>query len=264
MASALESALDALYLVAPEQFIETRKALAAQLGKGPDAKAVLEQKKPTRVAHVLNRLARDQADDIAGLSKIAERLSHAHQTGKADALREVISEQRQAVTALSTKASALMSELGVGLNELPAINAVLQAATTSPERAAELALGRFSKTPEANVSFFGGVDVSSVRTEAPEVAKAESKPVPGPAAKEDREAAMATARKKWEQARESAGEVERLEAEHKRLEREADEAAAAAQKAKSQLHEARMEAKRHATFATALKAEHQRLEREEP
>ncbi len=58
------SALDELFGVAPEAFIEKRKALAATM-KGAEAKTMVEQKKPTRGAFLLNRLVREYPEKIA-------------------------------------------------------------------------------------------------------------------------------------------------------------------------------------------------------
>lgn len=277
MASALEAALDELFLVPPEQFVDTRKALAAKLGKGPDAKAVLEQKKPTRVAHLLNRLARDHAGDVAGLASIAERLSAAHHAGKSEALREVINEQRQAVNALSAKASVLLGELGVAQSELTAINALLYAATASTERAAELKQGRFSKLPETT-DFFGGGGLAVAPPTVPAVAaepaaKGAGEPEPDPAAVEAEKrrvlaeqrarAAAETAEREAIRAQEAAAVIER---EVRVLDEAAHVAAAAATaaqlvltRATERFEQAKAEASQRVKEAAALRVEAEKL-----
>lgn len=278
MASALEAALDELFLVPPEQFVDTRKALAAKLGKGPDAKVVLEQKKPTRVAHLLNRLARDHGADVAGLASIAERLSAAHHAGKSDVLREVINEQRQAVNALSAKANALLGELGVAQSELTAINALLYAATASTERAAELKLGRFSKLPETT-DFFGGGGMTFAAPAVPVVAAVETatragdEPEPDPAvveaekrrvlAEQRARAAADTAERDAIRAQEAAAVIER---EVRVLDEAAHVAAAAATaaqlvltRATERLDQAKAEASQRTKEAAALRAEAEKL-----
>ncbi len=271
MASALEAALDELFQVAPEQFVEARKALAAKLGKGADAKVVLEQKKPTRVAHLLNRLARLYPADVAALASIGERLAAAHLAGQTDALREVIAAQRLAVNALSAQASVLMTALGVAASELPTISAVLYAATTSAERAAQLKQGRLSKAPEANVSFFGAASIAvtessqlapdpepkneNVEVEQPSVAELEAEKKRVQAAVRARVAAD-NAEAEATRAREA---VEAIEAELEALEAAAHDAAAAlasaklkVERASERLVKAQAEATQRAKEAAAL------------
>jgi hypothetical protein len=272
MASALDAALDALYLVTPEHFIETRKALAAQLGKGQEAKVLLAQKKPTQVAHLLNRLARDHAALVASLGTIAEQLSAAHHAGKPEALREAIALQRQAVNALSAKAHTLLDELGLSPSELTGVNALLFAATASPERAAELKLGRLSKLPETTDFFGAGALVTS-----PPVQQAPGVPAPAAEAglaelEAEKQRALAqerarTAAESAEQGARLAREIaEALEREVRVLE-EADQVAAAAalaakvtlRRAAEKLELARAEASQRAKEVGALRAEFEKV-----
>lgn len=166
--SALETALDELFGVAPEEFIEKRKALAATL-KGAATKTVMEQnktvmeqKKPTRGAFLLNRLVRQYPGEIAELVKIGERLTRAHHGGDAATLGDVIAVQRKTVDSLRAKAAKLSTQSHVATGEISAVNAAVDGVTTSPGRAAELKLGRLSKPPEATVSF--GADLGGFAT----------------------------------------------------------------------------------------------------
>ena len=264
MASPLELALTTLYGAPPERFLETRKTLAAELkasGNAAGAKEVLAQRKPTQVAHWLNRLSREFADEVEALAKIGHQLGKAHQP---DALRALIAEQRQAVQSLTEKVARAFE---LGSQDAASINTVLYGATTSAERAAELKLGRMSKAPEAASSFFGG----SGEMVMPAVSPAPSRVEPV-VVKVDHhaEAAEAEARKKREHAKNEARAaaqkaeneaqraekaVEALEKAHEHLNRLAKEAAAKAETALDTLVKARAEAKKARGEAEALRRE---------
>ena len=78
----LESELDGLYALPLEQFTKARNDLAARLRKAHQddvAAAVRALKKPSTVAWVANRLARDQPKQVDALLQAAEQLRDAQQ-----------------------------------------------------------------------------------------------------------------------------------------------------------------------------------------
>lgn len=236
MSAPLEAALDELYAVAPEHFIETRKALAAKLradGDAESAKTILGQAKPTRAAHLLNQLARTWPDDIAELAAVGKRLMEAQRRAQGDALREAIADQRRLVRALSAKAS----ELEPATADRGTIDAALYGATTSADRAEELRLGRFAKAPEASVSFF---DVGATAPLTAPAAEQKPKTTP-PAPVTD----LAAARKRMEQKR-------RLEAEERSARAAADAAESAAAQAEEAVEILKQELPRHEATAKEL------------
>ena len=101
-----------LLAVAPEDFVEERKRLVRKLrdeGRGDDARAVAQVKKPTPVVLAVNRAARDRPQAAKDAAQAAELLGRAQLSGKADDYRKLLSEMEQASALVADVAVANLS-----------------------------------------------------------------------------------------------------------------------------------------------------------
>src|SRR5262245_31081065 len=104
-----------LLAVAPEDFVDARKELSAQLrdeGRRDEAQAVSKIKKPPPVVLAVNRAARDRPRAAKDAAKAAERLARTQLAGKPDAYRALVTEMEQASGLLSEVAMANVSKSG--------------------------------------------------------------------------------------------------------------------------------------------------------
>lgn len=161
--SSLEAALEELYGTPPADFTKARASIAKRLkiaGDTEAAKAVAEQRKPTRIAWILNQLARRFPDDVAELVDVGrELLREQRKALRGDAstsLRGSIERQRKVVAALTQTAGTVMKDLGVAPGgHLEEVASALRAALVDPVIGARLEEGRFDKAPEAAAGFAG-------------------------------------------------------------------------------------------------------------
>jgi hypothetical protein len=174
----LESELDELYALPLEQFTKARNDLSARLRKAHQddvAQAVRALKKPSTVAWVANRLAREQPKQVGHLLQAAERLRESQQRslgGKAsaDEVNDAAVAEREAVRAL------LASTRGVlGPRATPALlerlSQTLRAAAI--DQATRLLLQRGRLTEELKAAGFGPLEaVPPSRRRGDEVARA--------------------------------------------------------------------------------------------
>lgn len=146
----LESAADALYGLDPEEFIPARTALVAQARAAKDrplATAVGALKKPTRSAWLVNLLARGDADALAQLRTVGERLARAHQQADLAAMRGVGGERQRIVDALTRRAIEAGAERGYSTTEAVRleVHGTLDAAVADAEALDEVLSGRVTK-----------------------------------------------------------------------------------------------------------------------
>jgi hypothetical protein len=149
----LEQAVDELYGVAPEEFVPTRKRLAAELkGDGNNAAAavIAAARKPTVAAWTLNQLARSRRKEVDLLLDAGHRLRQAQASllrgqGRSQ-FESARSTQQSAIAKLAVAAEALLADHGGGSKSvLDQVTATLQAAPTSDEGRELLARGRFER-----------------------------------------------------------------------------------------------------------------------
>jgi hypothetical protein len=175
----LESELDGLYDLPLEQFTKARNDLAARLRKAHQDEAaatVRALKKPSTVAWVANRLARDQPKLVETLLQRAEDLRDAQQrslAGKSSAgeITEASAAERDAVRALLAAArSALEARATSPL--LERLSQTLRAAAVDETGRTLLKRGRL--TEELQAAGFGPLEAvpSATRPRADEVARA--------------------------------------------------------------------------------------------
>jgi hypothetical protein len=174
----LESELDGLYALPLEQFTKSRNDLAARLRKAHQedvAAAVRALRKPSTVAWVANRLARDEPKQVDTLLQAAEQLRDAQQRslgGKASAddVGDASAAEREAVRALLASArTALGARATAPL--LERLSQTLRAAAI--DEAARSLLQRGRLTEELKAAGFGPLEaVTPPRRRGDEVARA--------------------------------------------------------------------------------------------
>jgi hypothetical protein len=107
--------VDALYGVAPADFIRARNALAAKLredGRRSDAAAVSKLRRPTPVLWAVNRVAREERDAVAALVQAAERLKGRRLIQPQDA-RAALDVQRAALARVAGHVRQRLKTIGV-------------------------------------------------------------------------------------------------------------------------------------------------------
>jgi hypothetical protein len=112
---AIPAEAEKLLAVQPEDFVDARKELAAQLrseGRREEAQAVSKIKKPSPVVLAVNRAARDRPQAAKDAAKAAGRLARTQLAGKPDAYRALVAEMEQASALLSEVALANVSKSG--------------------------------------------------------------------------------------------------------------------------------------------------------
>jgi hypothetical protein len=228
--AARERALDELYGSEPDDFVATRKRLAAELrraGHRDAAAVVAKARRPTKAAATLNAAARTEPDAVARYLDASAAVRDAQSGAGAD-VRGAIRAQREALDELAATA------LGADASEArrSEVMTALQAAAIDEHVAALLRAGRLVRAEEAEVDFTellaGAPGLPAPpprpRKERPQTSRPAPEPVPAPVETAPVETAPdATAAV-------DAGE-ERAEAERAAKARAAREAAAAAESA---------------------------------
>lgn len=174
----LENELDGLYALPLEQFTKARNDLAARLRKAHQddvAATVRALKKPTTVAWVANRLARDQSTQVDALLQAAEQLRGAQQRslgGKAsaDEVDEASVAEREALRSLLASARAALGARATP-PLLERLSQTLRAAAIDETARGVLKRGRL--TEELKAAGFGPLEaVAPPRRRGDEVARA--------------------------------------------------------------------------------------------
>ncbi len=136
-------ALDELYGVPPDQFIDTRDALAKKLKAAGDkdgAAAVKKAHKPTLAAWALNQVPRVAKAELEALLEAGKALASGRD------FKASLERQRDALEAVRKKVPG---------DDAYAVMQVVQGALVDAQLAEAVKLGRFAKLPEAPVGFFG-------------------------------------------------------------------------------------------------------------
>jgi hypothetical protein len=174
----LESELDGLYALPLEEFTKSRNDLAGRLRKAHQddlAAAVRALKKPTTVAWVANRLARDQPRQVDTLLQAAEQLRDAQQrslggNASADEVNEASAAEREAVRALLASARVALTDRATP-PLLERLSQTLRAAAIDDSARTLLQRGRL--TEELKSAGFGPLEaVAPSRRRGDEVARA--------------------------------------------------------------------------------------------
>ena len=252
MANDLEQHIDALYGLAPSEFVAARDDLAGRLGKSGDGegrKRVKALRRPTVPAWAVNQLLRTEASGIDELLRTGEELRKAQRRALSGAgaggFREVATRRRALVSRLTDQAMQLLERQGSGsAGHRDAVAATLEAASSDDDSAELVRSGRLVKelTPPTE---FGGF---SPLTALPSTSEREEGEAAAPrrgtrraakrtaeekaaAAEADLQAARDLARARTREAQSAArraerarGEADRADAEASRLEERATQA----------------------------------------
>lgn len=192
----LVEAADALYALAPEDFVAARTARARRARADGDrelATAVGALPRPTLAAYLLNQLARRRTDAVRQLVRLGDELRAAHASLEGSQLRALTAQRHQVVAAFARQVAELAGELGRTLSE-PVIRQVeqtLRAAVADADAGRALASGRL--TVALDYVGLGEVDVSAA-VAAPRDRVGAAEPVRQEAGAPDAEDEVAAAR----------------------------------------------------------------------
>jgi hypothetical protein len=147
----LDAAIDELYGVPLEDFVDERKRLARELREGGDADgaaAVSKLRKPVLAAWTLNQLTRRNRREVDLLLDAGHRLREAQTSALGGAARDEFDRARQAesdaVNRLAREAEQLLRERGgASASVLDQVTTSLRAAAVSQNGRELLARGRF-------------------------------------------------------------------------------------------------------------------------
>ncbi|MDP9071517.1 MAG: hypothetical protein M3N68_09610 [Actinomycetota bacterium] len=224
----VERAVDELYAGDPGDFLPARQRLVAELrgtGRREEARQVAGLRRPTLAAWAIDHLALEAPDRIDALVSAGERLRRAHEEvvsgGDPRALHQAAEERRALIAALAEEALEVLARRGGGHPDAhrEEIEATLEAASSETEVAALARRGRLV-TAAPRPAGFGGLLDLPLPTAPPQEAGA---PIEVP---EERDG------------RRDEEELERARQETRRLEQQAAEAAADAQRARSAVDQA--------------------------
>jgi len=221
----LDNAAGELYALSPGEFTAARDERAAAARAAGDrelAQAVGELRRPVVSAWLVNRLAREDRDQIAELVALGESLRQAQQDLAGERVRELSAQRRTLVAGLVADAKRIAARDGrpAGLQVEREVDATLQAALADSAAAAAVQAGCLA-SPLAYAGLGVG-DAASVATRGRRAAPARDKapaerkpprpeqarakrPRETPAEREARRAAEEAER----QARQAAAEAER-------------------------------------------------------
>jgi hypothetical protein len=143
---------DALFEVAPADFVRARDQLATRLrdeGRDEEAADVKRLRRPAVAVWALNQAARRHPDEVAGLLDAAGDVGEAQRRGDGAALRRADDEVTSRVSRLGALAARLVVDQGVAASgRQPEREAALRAAALAGDPAGELREGRLRELPE--------------------------------------------------------------------------------------------------------------------
>jgi hypothetical protein len=150
-ADRVAAAAGELYGADPQEFMDRRKALAAEARDAGDAGAarqIAALRKPTRAAWVVNTLARTDPGAGDRLASLAASLRAAGEAKDGRRLRELSAERGSLIDALTGQAltAAGVPDAPAGLRD--EVSATLTAALADPEVAAALAAGTLTRAAQ--------------------------------------------------------------------------------------------------------------------
>jgi hypothetical protein len=146
----IDEAAQQLYALPPGDFVEVRDTLTREARESGDrglAAAIAALRKPTAVAWLANRLARERAEQLGDFLALGPPLREASATLSGPALRDLSRQRQQLVQALVREARHVVAgQPGPRVSEETArgLEATLHAALADPEAAASVAAGRLS------------------------------------------------------------------------------------------------------------------------
>jgi hypothetical protein len=278
----LETAVNELYALSPDEFVEGRQQLVAEARQAGDrqlATQIGKLRRPTRSAWMINLLARQEADEVTALLELGAALQDAQQRMAGDELRQLSAQRRKAVDTLARRAVEIGREHGYSAPDgaIQEASQTLQTALGDPEIAELVRSGRLNQAvtyggfgPTDLASAFGAPPTMKAPSRPEKPATTERAPAPDPkqrraagkaaaeareraaAARKAAESAESEAEAATEHADEQADQVESLRTQLRQAEaaeREARDAARAARKHYQELRQAALAAEQEATAA---------------
>ena len=261
MAVNLEQVADELYALAPAAFTAARDEQASQARAAGDADlaaAVKKLRRPTVSAWLVNLLAREDGGQVDDLLELGQSLREAQRALDGDRLRDLSTQRRRLVAALTQEAQRLAAQAGqaVSAQGEREVQDTLEAALADQGMADAVRSGRLTKA----LSYAGlgeGVGISDAVAVWPApAARPPRGPAPSRPARKGRAApGDAHETKEAARARREAEAAERARQEAEAAERNRQDAAEDAREAQAGLDEAEQE-------VTSARDKHQALQRQ--
>jgi DNA repair exonuclease SbcCD ATPase subunit len=255
----LEQVADELYALAPAAFTAARDEQAGQARASGDAGlagAIKKLRRPTVSAWLVNLLAREDGGQVDDLLELGQSLREAQRALDGDRLRDLSTQRRRLVAALTQEAQRLAAQAGqaVSAQVEREVQDTLEAALADQGMADAVRSGGLTKA----LSYAGlgeGVGISDAVAVWPAPAAPPRQPAPSRPARKAREAPRdAQETKEAARARREAEAAERARQEAEAAERNRQDAAEDAREAQAGLDEAEQE-------VTSARDKHQALQR---
>src|SRR5688572_9788568 len=239
-----DDSVQELYGGSLEEFTQRRESLAREAREAGDdqtSKAIKAMRKPTLAAWTVNRLAREQADQVAGLLKVGEDLRQAQAEalsgGGRDTLRAATALRRRTIDKLVDAAAQILSSAGhpASRTTLDRVAAILLAGASDPAAGERVQAGTLDRelAPPSGFEELAGMMPAAK-------AGASSEPAGATRAERERtERARARVEQLEDRAAEAEQEAERLRAVAQQASKDADRAGRAAERAQARAAEAR-------------------------
>ena len=172
--SAVDSALDELYVTPPPAFVSRREGLAAEAkgaGHVSDARRIRAARRPSLAAWAANLLLRSRPEESRAFLDLGQALRDAYRSLDADGVKELSEQRRSVVAALSRQAAELAAEAGHRLSDpvLREVEATLRAVLADQDAADRWATGRLESALTPPSDFPGTTAVRTDRPRSPAV-----------------------------------------------------------------------------------------------
>jgi hypothetical protein len=177
----LDEAVAELYSADPEEFMRRRQELTARArsaGQPPVAKQIAALRKPTRVAWIINSLARSDPGSIVPLTELGAELRAVERSGDGTRLRELSQARRRLLTALVRQALEASGQAAATATLREEITATFAAALADPEVAGQIQQGTLVRA-ERRAGF--GSSQAPALTVVPPLPASHRAPRPAPA-----------------------------------------------------------------------------------
>jgi hypothetical protein len=243
-----------LYDGTPEDFVEIRKARAAEARAAGDrelARQITALRRPTRSAWVVNLLSFQAADELGGLLDLGAALAEAQQRLSGDDLRQLSRQRTTAISALVRRGSQLAQVRGHRPSEatLREVTDTLQAALSDPDVAELVRNGRLTQ-PQS----YGGFGPEMIFAATPATPSQDEAPRPQPP---DR--AEAEHQRRLDSLAVAQQSLDQLDGRLSRIEEQVQQAIEAADRRSERLAELRDQLQRAEREAERASAERDRL-----
>ncbi|GAA4864145.1 hypothetical protein [Saccharopolyspora rosea] len=167
----LQDAERDLHVADPAEFVRRRGelvALARERGAGELAERVRALRKPTTAAWAVNLLAVEEADRLAELLDLGDRLRAAQRDLRGAELRDLAAQRSRALAELTDRAAALAADRGHPLAESARrqVEQTLTAALSDPEAGARVRAAALEKPLEYSGFGLDELSVEAIRRAA--------------------------------------------------------------------------------------------------